>query len=231
MPLPKTHVRQLRALSRLSSVARKAASQRSDCMGSGGRVLPRCLESMSDHATTKFPNLNTQLRSALPTDALCLSALATQVFFDTYATSGINADLANEAQKLCSQAAFSARLGNPNVEISVAEADGNLVGFVDLQLHSPCPVPSVAGPEVLRLYVQAPFQRLGIGRALLAHAEARASYLGEPSVWLTAWVGNAQALAFYPQVGYAEVGTTQYVIHRLAYENRIFAKALRMGGV
>ena len=84
------------------------------------------------------------------------------------------------------------------------------------------------GPEVLRLYVQAPFQRKGLGRTLLQAAEARAHSLGAPSIWLTAWVGNTGALAFYPEVGYVDVGTTEYAINGKNYENRVFAKALRI---
>ena len=101
-----------------------------------------------------------------------------------------------------------------------------MAAFSDISLASVCPVPEVVGPEVLRLYVQGPFQRQGIGRALLAQAEARAQLTGASHVWLTAWVGNAGALAFYPTAGYKTVGTTQYVIEGQAYENRVFAKSL-----
>ena len=36
-------------------------------------------------------------RVAQPTDAVCIAALATQVFLDTYATDGLRPDLAREA--------------------------------------------------------------------------------------------------------------------------------------
>jgi len=48
-----------------------------------------------------------EFRPAMPCDALCLSALATQVFFDTYATAGINSDLANEAKEHYSEEAYA----------------------------------------------------------------------------------------------------------------------------
>ncbi len=165
-------------------------------------------------------------RPGTQSDALCLSALATQVFLDTYATSGINADLANEASQLYSLSAFESRLRNRDSEITIAEAGGYLVGFLDLELDSTCPVAEVLGPEVLRVYVQAPFQRKGLGKALLQGAEARAQVLGAQFLWLTAWVGNAGALAFYPTVDYKDVGNMQYVINGKSYENRVFAKAL-----
>jgi diamine N-acetyltransferase len=159
-------------------------------------------------------------------DELCVGVLAMQVFLDTYATQGIRPDLAREALNVYSQDAFARRLRDPDVHLIVAETKGYVVAFIDLSLRSACPVMGIDGVEVLRLYVQAPFQRQGIGRALLALAERQAHDRGDRHVWLTAWVGNAGALAFYPTVGYADVGTTQYVIEGQAYQNRVFAKRL-----
>lgn len=168
-------------------------------------------------------------RRAVPGDALCIGVLAMQVFLDTYATHGIRPDLARAALGVYGVEAFAQRLRDPGAHIVVAEHDGHAVGFVDLSLRSAPPAPGIEGVEVLRLYVQAPFQRRGIGRALLERAEQFALEQGEPAVWLTAWVGNVGALAFYPAAGYAEAGTTQYLIEDQAYENRIFAKRFGAG--
>ncbi len=161
-----------------------------------------------------------------PEDAPCLSALATQVFLDTYAMNGINADIANEALSVYSQQAFSARLRDKAAEITLVQRNGYVVAFLDISLQSECPVPGIVGHEVLRLYVQAPFQRCGLGSELLRRAEARAAGGGATFTWLTAWSGNTGALAFYPAAGYEDVGATQYVIAGKAYENRVFAKSL-----
>ncbi len=40
--------------------------------------------------------MQAHLRTGVPDDALCIGVLATQVFLDTYATSGIRPDLAYE---------------------------------------------------------------------------------------------------------------------------------------
>lgn len=165
-------------------------------------------------------------RRGLPDDATTLGVLATQVFLDTYATQGVSADLAHEALSVYSPAALLARLTDPTVELTVVERHGHLVGFLDLALQSTCPAPDVTGIEVLRLYIQAPFQRQGLGHRLLHRADARARELGRPCVWLTAWSGNAGALAFYARAGYTDVGTTQYTIQGRQYENRVFAKRL-----
>lgn len=165
-------------------------------------------------------------RSASADDALTLSVLATQVFLDTYATHGVDRDLASEVHTVYAPEVFAQRLRDPGVEITVAVRGPWLVGFLDLAFTTQCPLPSIQGLEVLRLYVQAPFQRAGVGRQLMALAERRARQAAQAHVWLTAWSGNTTALAFYPAMGYQDVGTTQYLIEGQAYENRVFAKRI-----
>jgi diamine N-acetyltransferase len=165
-------------------------------------------------------------RPATPNDALSLSVLATQVFLDTYATSGVNADLANEATSVYARAVFEGRLLDPSVSLVLATSGEHLVGFVDIDFATRCPVPEVTGAEVFRLYVQRPFMRQGIGHALMTIAESEIRARGLPSVWRTAWVGNDNALRFYKALGYRDVGTTEYVIEGKGYENRVLSKRL-----
>lgn len=199
------------------------------------------------------------LRPATPADALCLGVLATQVFLDTYATQGISADLALEALQGYSPAFFAQRLAQPEVTLWLAEhavtpggepvagpagADPappqpHVLAFVELQAGSPCPVQGAAQDlELVRLYVQQPFQGLGLGRRLLRLAEAQAPAQtqartqtqmqtqahppGPARLWLTAWDGNHRARAFYSRCGWADVGATRHVIQGRAYGNRVF---------
>ena len=74
--------------------------------------------------------------------------------------------------------------------------------------------------------MQPPFQRRGVGRLLLSRAEALARAGGSATLWLTAWLGNARALAFYRSQGYRELGSTIYAFEAEQYENRVFAKSL-----
>ena len=45
-------------------------------------------------------------------------------------------------------------------------------------------------------------------------------------LWLTAWIGNGRALAFYAAQGYGEAGKTLYDFQGELYENRLFVKGL-----
>jgi GNAT superfamily N-acetyltransferase len=173
-----------------------------------------------------FPD-DVQLRPASPADALCLGALATQVFYDTYATEGINPTFAREALARFSTETLAAEIAAANSEFVVAERREFVIGFARL-LHGERHELVKAEPscELDRLYVQERFTGAGLGRRLLQAAEARAAARGAGALWLTAWVGNARALAFYPRCGYRDVGSTPYVIEGVAYENRLFLKEL-----
>jgi ribosomal protein S18 acetylase RimI-like enzyme len=80
--------------------------------------------------------------------------------------------------------------------------------------------------ELVRLYVQRHAHRQGIGQALLKQAEALTQEAGLPFLWLSAWVENHRARAFYQAQCYDEVGTTHYEFGGNAYENRLLQKQL-----
>ncbi len=167
------------------------------------------------------------VREAHEGDTLCLHALATQVFLDTYATLGIREAIAREAEQEFSVAAFLGQLAAPTVRVLLAERTGHLVAFASVTLGATHGLVA-KGPsaELSRLYVQSPFIRQGVGSLLLRHVEALASAAGASTLWLTAWVGNARALAFYASQGYEELGSTDHEFEHERVENRLFAKAL-----
>lgn len=161
-------------------------------------------------------------------DALCVSVLATQVFLDTYAAEGIRPDLAREVLSGYSVEAFTARLAAHATTFILAERNGHLLGSAEVTSHRPCPSSADVGDvELVRLYVLRPFQRMGIGRQLLRHAELEASKAGAATLWLAVWALNETALAFYRRHGYETVGTSEHVFEDRTYKTKILAKGLR----
>jgi GNAT superfamily N-acetyltransferase len=167
------------------------------------------------------------LRVADATDALCIGVLATQVFLDTYAPDGIRPKLAHEVLDHFSTAAIAALLRDPATTIVVAETSGHMVGFVQLTRGAThALLRSGSAVELDRLYVLARFNGQGTGTLLLRHAEMLAAGHGASTLWLTAWVGNHHALAFYARRGYHDVGATMYRFQDEQFENRVLARAL-----
>lgn len=168
-----------------------------------------------------------EYRPAGPDDALCIAVLAMQVFLDTYTFDGMRADLARETLEIYAPEAFIQRLQNPATHFILAERAGHLIAFAELTLDRVPPHEAKPGAaELVRLYVQRYFKRMGLGSELLSRAEALARSRGASSLWLTTWSGNTAARAFYPTQGYRDIGVTSYTIQGQSYENRAFAKSL-----
>ena len=161
---------------------------------------------------------------------MTISALAIQVFLETYATDGVRPDLAREALREYATEAFDVRLREPHRRFVLAERGTGLVGFAEVTVNAQAaPDGGVTGAELVRLYIQPAAQGTGMGRRLIGAAEALSAEAGLPALWLTAWDGNHRALAFYARVGYADVGETTYTIEGNTFGNRVLARTLTGG--
>lgn len=165
------------------------------------------------------------LRPATPGDATTIAALATQVFLDTYTTHGVRPDLAREAFHHYSPAAFESRLAEAQRRFILAEEGDGLAGFAEvLCVSRAAPAGGMVGAELVRLYVQPAYQGAGLGRKLIREAERLAAESAAPCLWLTAWDGNLNAIAFYSRMGYEDVGETTYSFEGNTYGNRVLAR-------
>lgn len=168
-----------------------------------------------------------ELRRATPRDATCIGVLASQVFLDTYAPDGIKPSLAAEVLENFSTPAVSALLARPETVFIVAEVAGHMVGFVQLTRGV---THAAIGPgntvELDRLYVLSRFNGQGIGTLLLQSARTWSLAQGAVTLWLTAWVGNHHALAYYARRGFEDVGATTYTFQGEDFENRVFVQTL-----
>jgi GNAT superfamily N-acetyltransferase len=84
----------------------------------------------------------------------------------------------------------------------LADVNGSIVGFACLRL-----VPTLFSPapyaELTELFVEAPFRRQGIGRALLHYGEAVARAAGAEELFLMTGFKNTPAHHFYHALGYS----------------------------
>lgn len=171
--------------------------------------------------------LELSLRLAIPADARSLGVLGTQVFLDTYAPQGIRPLIADEVIEHFSTDAIERLLAQPATTFVVAESAGHLIGFAQLTRGAKPPhSEAVDAVELARLYVLERFTSRGVGKRLLHESERWAASNHAAMLWLTAWIGNARALAFYAAQGYTEAGKTVYDFQGELYENRVFAKTL-----
>jgi len=152
-----------------------------------------------------------------------------QVFLDTYATEGVRPDLAREALSEYSPERFERRLRDEDRSFILAEVGAGLLGFAEIRTKPSAPPTQDdrhTGLELVRLYVQPSAQRAGLGRRLLREAELMCKGSGSDTLWLTAWSGNARALAFYKALGYVDLGTSTYTFQGKSYENRVMLREI-----
>ena len=93
---------------------------------------------------------------------------------------------------------FRARVPERLATTTVAEVDGEVVGFVTVQ-----------DDELEQLFVAADARASGIADALLRHGE---SLIAErhSAAWLAVATGNARARRFYERNGWADAGPLDY---------------------
>jgi aminoglycoside 6'-N-acetyltransferase I len=99
---------------------------------------------------------------------------------------------------------FAERLDVPTV--FVAEADGRLVGFLELDYRKYAPgCRSSPVPFIEGWYVEPAMQRQGIGRTLVEAAEARARAMGHHEIASDTEIENADSIAAHRALGYEEI--------------------------
>jgi diamine N-acetyltransferase len=195
-----------------------------DYLGRLGAKLQSCDEPVAEAAKAAD---DVRLREAGTDDALRLSVLAIQVFLDTYATNGIRDALAREVLSTYTQSGFADAVSAPGNRIVVAEREGHLIGFAQVTIGATHELaPNGVQSELLRLYVQERFTVQGVGTRLLAAAEDTAARAGSSVLWLTPWVHNHRALAFYARRGYADYGLCYFRFEGETHENRLLAKVI-----
>ena len=172
-------------------------------------------------------NAEVALRPATQADTLCLGVLATQVFLDTYAFTGITEAVANEVRQAFSTEAFARILDSPATYITVAVREAALVGFAQTTIGTAQRLAPDGQPaELDRLYVQKSFTSHGIGSRLLLSHEAFAAQNGAEVLWLSPWVGVQRALYFYSKLEYQDYGLVIFHMGPHKVENRVYAKRL-----
>jgi len=129
------------------------------------------------------------IRPATVADAPALRA----ILYDTFASTWLPAITPAAAQAFRDEDRPRAYVGERGRLFTVAERDGEAVGFVDWD-----------GDFINALHVLARHARTGVGSALMDHAETEIARAGFPSARLETDTFNTRSEAFYAARGYRE---------------------------
>lgn len=167
------------------------------------------------------------IRRAVPDDAALLAGLAERTFRDTYAEQNTSEDMAGYVADHFGVHRQAVELRDPARLTLIGEAGPVAAGYVQLG-RGPAPeCVRGAGPmEVVRFYVDRPWQGLGLAQLLMAAAVDAARDVGAGVLWLGVWERNPRAIAFYRKSGFEDVGAQIFVLGADRQRDRVLARPL-----
>jgi ribosomal protein S18 acetylase RimI-like enzyme len=161
-----------------------------------------------------------------PTDAPAIAALAEKAFIATFGHMYPPADLATFLGSWNPPAKVAAQIADPDYGFRVAHGDnGDMVGFVKigpLDFDLPADEPEVPGIELHQLYLDAAAKGQGVAKALMDWAVAEARSRGAARLYLSVFIDNHRAQAFYRKYGFAEIGKNPFRVGNTIDDDRIW---------
>lgn len=164
-------------------------------------------------------------RDAAPADLAAVDTLWRESFTATFGPLYDPADLSAFLGRF-DQAQAAAGLALSGAAIRLAEEDGALIGFArigDVKL----PVTPV-GPalELRQLYLSDAAKGRGVADALMDWVTAEARTRGAGEIFLSVYVDNHRAKAFYARHGFADVGPYTFMVGHHRDEDRLMRLTL-----
>jgi len=156
-------------------------------------------------------NRPAHIRTALPKDAVRVSALAGRTFRTTYPDLS-DAEVRQYCEEVLSVERFKSVLTREDSLVLLAEsASGNDMGYAQLQPTKPPPSVGRANPvELVRLYLELDARHRGAGSSLLEEGLTWARARNHGCCWARVWDQNPGAAAFYRSHGFSVVGAEPY---------------------
>lgn len=169
-----------------------------------------------------------QIRKAQSEDALNIKYLKTQVWLHTYATKGICREYTEYLYDDFSLEKCTKLIEDKNRCCFVAENEGFLLGYCEINLNNPQPQKPENKVEMTILYISEHFHKRGIGKALVLAAEKELISLGYDAYWLACFIENQNAIDFYIHNGFKPQGSTFFCMEDNKYENIVFHKNIEL---
>jgi diamine N-acetyltransferase len=169
------------------------------------------------------------IRDARPGDEARLALLGKATFLESYAHLLPAEDILAHTERHHAPGVYGEWLADPRFHLWLVEAGtGNApVGYLVL---SPPDLPmkdlTPKDVEIRRIYILHPFQRQGIGRAMMEFATQHARDAGFNRMLLGVYSRNTSALAFYERLGFRPVGERYFRVGANEYFDYILGHSL-----
>ena len=165
-----------------------------------------------------IPSARISIRRASTGDAPRLSVVGAALFRQAYGATHPEPTLSAYLSTSFGEPRCEQLLRDPLATILVAGADGaDWIGYAHVRESRPDatarfiePFPGTHPLEIVRFYVDAAWHGRGVAQRLMAACEDEATRRACDLLWLQAWQGAPQALAFYRKVGFRVIGAATF---------------------
>ena len=165
------------------------------------------------------------IRPGRTSDAAVLAELAARTFRDTIAADNRPEDLELHLVTAYGPKQQARELADPAMTTLLVDVAGQLAGYAQLREGVPPGCVTDAAPiELMRFYVDRPWQGRGVAQELMRAVEAEARRRGARTLWLGVWERNDRAKAFYAKIGFTDVGSHIFMVGTDAQTDRIMVR-------
>lgn len=168
------------------------------------------------------------IRRARLADAEPLAAFAARLFVETFGPDNRPEDIAAHVTRTFGPAQQHREIADPDVATLVIDGPDGIAGYAQVRRTTAPPSVSTPAPvELLRFYVDRPWQGQGVAQRLMEAVHVAAAGLGGRSIWLSVWERNPRAMAFYLKSGYRDVGGTTFMLGTDLQHDRVLVVLTR----
>lgn len=147
------------------------------------------------------------VRRATLADAEALLDLAARIYYETFAAVNTAENMAAYISKAFTLPQLQSELTDPQATFFLAEVDKALGGYAKLRTTQPPKCVTGEAPiELVRFYVDRPWQGTELSSTLMARCLEEAKRQGFTTMFLGVWEHNLRAHAFYHKWDFVHVG-------------------------
>lgn len=169
------------------------------------------------------------IRPATPSDADALAAFGERTFREAFGPDNRPEDVDLYVRATYSAERQGGEITDPDRITFVGESDGGVIAaFAQLRANGSTPE-CVTGPapiELLRFYVDRPWQGRGVAHELMDAVVSAARSRGARTIWLGVWERNPRAIAFYGKHGFRDVGCVPFKLGGDDQTDRVMVRTL-----
>ncbi len=144
-----------------------------------------------------------EIVKAIPSDVDALLAISWRTFYESFNHMNTPENMEEYMSKAFTAEKLLSELLNPFSEFYLAKQESTIIGYLKVnKCGAQSDIRDDLSLEIERIYIDSPYQGLGLGTKLLDKAKNRAKELELDYIWLGVWEKNGDAIRFYRRHGF-----------------------------